>query len=399
MDRAFPFGFPGPTAFYLTLYVITLIVHVLLMNYVLVGTGYLAIAGIGRWVRRSGRAGSEPASDGLFDILRDWMPFALGATITAAIAPLLFLQILYREQFYTANLLLFHRWMSILPVLIVGFYLLYLIRSKWMVKRLATAKSFGSGGALACATVGAFVCFAFTGYAWTENHLLSLDRASWPGHYESRAMIYRNPLVAARFLMWAAGSVATMATILGWQVLRTGIKGAGIKGLRDDTEPDPSTISPAVQRLANLALIGIVLSFVAGSAYWWFQHSGSVEDNAAFRLQEPLTRPYFYLAIAGALVQLAAWGLVLRRGQLLTRYLGVATAGLLATIIGVTVLREAVRLHAIDITALYGQHAQAAQIGGWWVLVFFVAVNAGLIAYCIRLVRRGTSVGGAPTAE
>lgn len=36
MDTVFPFGLPGPTAFYLTLYLLTLVVHVIFMNYVVV---------------------------------------------------------------------------------------------------------------------------------------------------------------------------------------------------------------------------------------------------------------------------------------------------------------------------------------------------------------------------
>jgi hypothetical protein len=204
MDRVFPLGFPFPTAFYLTLYVLTLVIHVIFMNYVLAGAGYLAAIGVGRWWGRLG--GSEPSADVVFDILRDWMPFMLGAAITAGVAPLLFVQILYKENFYTANLLLFHRWMAILPVLIVGFYLLYVLKGTWIGRQASWLAPLVGVGALAC--------FVFTGYTWTENHLLSLDRPSCRGHYESGAMIYRNPLIVPRFLMWAAGSVATMATLL-----------------------------------------------------------------------------------------------------------------------------------------------------------------------------------------
>lgn len=380
MDRVFPFGFPAATAFYLTLYVLTLIGHVLFMNYVLAGTGYLAIVGIRQWRKR--RRGGEPSDDLVFDILRDWMPFMLGAAITAAIAPLLFLQVLYKEAFYTANLLLFHRWMSILPVLIVGFYLLYLIRSKWMEKR--------SAAMLAWATVGALACFAFTGYAWTENHLLSLDRASWPGHYESGAMLYRNPLVAARFLMWTAGSVATMATILGWQIAAGGRMAPG-----ESRWAKAATRAGAARRIAKLALAGIVVSFVASGAYWWF----SRKSVTTVRLHEPFARPYLYLAMMGAVLQLIAWSSALRRHRLSPTILGLASAGVLATILGVTVLREAVRLHSIDISRLYEQHAEAAQIGGWWVFVFFMAVNAGLIVWAIRLVQHRRRVGGSTTPQ
>ena len=37
MDTPFPFGLPLPTAFYLTVYVLTLMIHVVFMNYVHAG--------------------------------------------------------------------------------------------------------------------------------------------------------------------------------------------------------------------------------------------------------------------------------------------------------------------------------------------------------------------------
>lgn len=42
MDTTFPFGFPLATAFYLTLLDVTLVLHVLFMNYVLAGIAWLA---------------------------------------------------------------------------------------------------------------------------------------------------------------------------------------------------------------------------------------------------------------------------------------------------------------------------------------------------------------------
>ena len=116
----FPFEYPLPTAFYLFWYVLTLVIHVVFMNYVLGGITYLGLSSL------AGR----PNRNQLALMLRDWMPFAIGVAITAGVAPLLFIQILYQKAFYTANLLLFHRWMIILPILIVGFYLTYLLKAK-----------------------------------------------------------------------------------------------------------------------------------------------------------------------------------------------------------------------------------------------------------------------------
>src|SRR5262249_18318276 len=136
MDAPFPFGFPFHTAVYLTLLVATWVLHVAFMHYVLGGALYLAACtvGLGR------RSDSSTAAT----LLREWLPFALSAAITAGIAPLLFAQVVYQQRFYTANLLLFYRWMAILPALLIAFYLLYLLKAQapvlqWMAFRI-TAK-------------------------------------------------------------------------------------------------------------------------------------------------------------------------------------------------------------------------------------------------------------------
>src|SRR5579871_3416916 len=170
MDVLFPFGFPAATAFYLAVYLVTLVIHVVFMNYVFAGTAYLAILSVFAPDPPDGAKSNRMAL-----CLKDWMPFMLSAAITAGVAPLLFVQILYRYNFYTANLLLFHRWMAILPVLIVGFYLLYVLKSKAGSAMSLTARALVGCGALAC--------FAFTGWSWTENHLLSLRGQEFWSHH------------------------------------------------------------------------------------------------------------------------------------------------------------------------------------------------------------------------
>ena len=101
MDATFPFGLPTATAVYLTLYLLTLCIHIVFMNYVLAGSAYLAAAAV--------LHGKSAEKTPVYAVLRDWMPFMLSGAITAGIAPLLFLQVLYVERFYTANLLLFYR--------------------------------------------------------------------------------------------------------------------------------------------------------------------------------------------------------------------------------------------------------------------------------------------------
>ena len=118
------------------------------------------------------------------EVIRDWLPAVLGLAITAGIAPLLVPADLVQAQFYTANLLLFNRFMLLLPALIVAYYMLYLLKSHALGR---------AGRALrGLATFVAFVCFFYTAWAWTENHVLSLHEEAWREQYASNHWLYRN---------------------------------------------------------------------------------------------------------------------------------------------------------------------------------------------------------------
>lgn len=352
MSTIFPFGFPPSTALYLALYVVTLAVHAVFMNYVLAGSAVVAADALARLFWR-GRAPSVAAA-----VLRDWMPFALSVAITAGVAPLLFVQVLYKQGFYTANLLLFHRWMAILPALIVGFYLVYLLKTEWLARRRDAVGAVVATGALAC--------FAFTGYSWTENHLLSVQPSAWAGFYGSGAMAHGAPDLLPRIATWALGGFPTLAAILGWQ-------------LQGRTDID----ARSVRRLCALALAGLALAAGSGALHY------QVLDD---RLREvhfgPLAGPYLVAASLGLALQGVAWAAQARTGLLGTRWLAAASAGCLVTILGMSVVREGLRLTRIDLGPLFAQHEHAAAVGGLPVFLFFLAVNAALIAWAIVRVRR-----------
>lgn len=358
MDAVFPIGFPSATAFYLVLYVLTLAIHVIFMNYVLAGAGYLAAVSIftgGETVRRH----KTPMAM----ILRDWMPFAISAAITAGVAPLLFIQILYKTSFYTANLLLFHRWMAIVPVLILGFYLAYLLKSKTLGQWPAILRTLVG--------VGMFLCIAFVGYSWTENHLLAIeDRQAWVDFYRSSARVYHNPQLLPRFLLWAFGAIPTMALIVGWQLWH-----------RSRREDEGNPAEP--RRVALPALAGIVLCAASGVLYY------SVLSPDAFdAVMGRLARPYLIAACLGLVLQTVGWSVISRRRRFAATWLAIVTTGVLFTILGMTVVREAIRLSTVNIAALYEQHQSAANVGGLPVFLAFLAVNAALISWCVILVRR-----------
>ncbi|MCA9623851.1 MAG: hypothetical protein KC731_32740 [Myxococcales bacterium] len=350
MNEVFPFGFPTATGLYLTLYVATLALHVAFMSYVLAGSSYLALRALGR--REAPRPGSAAYR------VSDWLPFTVGLAITAGVAPLLFLQILYEHRFYTANLLLFHRWMLIVPALIAGFYLLYLAKSDF-----GRAKPWR----FRVASVSAFACFAFTAWSWTENHLLSRDEGAWVQVFTSGQLVYRSAEVLPRLAMWFLGTGAVFGLILAWQ-LRLGAE-------RGDV------VEPAEHRLAaSIGLGGLVGGGLGAAIY-----ATAMPEVARAILTSPLARPYAIATALAGLVLAASYGWLLRQRDGDRRALWAGTVAVVVALLGSGVLRESLRLAVVPIERHYAQHAAAFEAQGLPLFLAFLVGNGVVIAFALRL--------------
>jgi hypothetical protein len=350
MNTAFPFGFSAPTALYLCAYVLGLALHVAFMSYTLAGAGYLAFAALFG-------AGRSRAPGSISATIQDWLPFSLGLAITAGVAPLLFLQVLYEQFFYSANLLLFHRWMLIVPVLILGFYLLYVLKSdlgkrKGWVWRLSAA--------------GAFACFVFVAWSWTENHLLSRDPEQWVPFYQSEQRFYRSPETIPRLLVWMCSAVSVLATLLGWQLRFYSAAGRAVPGQH--------------KTMCRLGIGALVAAAVMVQICGW-----SAIPELWTILLGPVARPYTLLAILGGVLMLAGWMTQSRRDESHLPSLVCTTFGMVLALIGSGVGRETMRLHRIDVSALSAAHERALGAGGLAAFLLLLAVNAGLTAWAIRI--------------
>ncbi|HEX5102240.1 MAG TPA: hypothetical protein VFV87_00410 [Pirellulaceae bacterium] len=348
----FPFDQPAPTAFYLTLYLGTFVLHVLPMAYVVAGSAVLLVRTL---------AGTKPADDPLMDHLRQWLPFVLSAAITAGVAPLLFLQILYRREFYTANLLLFNRWMAILPVLIVAFYALYLTKGQWLWRQSWPLRA---GVALAI-----LACFLFIGWSWTENHLLSLAGLKvWTENYSSGRIGHWSNEVLPRIGVWLGGVFAVMPALVAWPLAR-GAQSAGL-----------------TQRLALMALGGLAVSL--SSAVWY----ATVLDGPSRTAILGAACRAWQVAIAlGIGLQVAGWIVAWRAGALAVLARWLALIGVVLALIGGVATREALRTSRLDLAGLVPQHQAAANVGGFWLFALCLLVNAAIIAGCVYLVARHVS--------
>ncbi len=114
-----PLGIPAPPILFQFLGWLTLVLHFIFMNYVLGGT---LIVTVNEWLF-GGRPNTSQANYWMVKI----MPVALSLAITMGIAPLLFVQVLYGQFFYTANIMMGWGWMAILGLVMLAFYLLYVM--------------------------------------------------------------------------------------------------------------------------------------------------------------------------------------------------------------------------------------------------------------------------------
>ncbi len=310
----------GPVeSLWLALYLVTFALHAVLVSYVAAGAGYALVAA----ARRS--------ADPIAARTRDWLPFMLGAGITAGVGPLLFLQLLYQRRFYTANLLMGPRWGAIVPALIVGFYALYLAKASEPRRRLA----------LGVATA----CFAFVAWSWTELHQVMLDDAGWRAMYAAGERFHGGAAILPRLATWLGAMLALFATVSAW----------------------PASAAER-RRLAGLALAGLIACGAASAVA--LALGGDLD----------LAHGWTYLLLGAAVTAALAWAWTTRRpdGAGLT----VATAATAAALIAGSVVREAPRLAQIE-----DARATAVGAGGLPVFVVTFAIGAAAIAWVIRTAR------------
>jgi hypothetical protein len=312
----------------LALYVATLALHAVFIGYVVAGTAYALVQSLRR------------ADDPLARSVRDRLPFMLGAGITAGVAPLLFVQLLHQQRFYTASLLLGPRWMAVVPALIAGFYALYIAKLSARWYRVALAAG--------------LACFAFVAWSWSELHELMQADPAWHAFYAAGQRFFLVASIAPRFVIGAGAMATTFAMVAAWSA------------------PEP-------KRLAVIAICARVVSL--GGAVWLWQSGFTVDGTA---------RTWLVVLALAVVVELTGWAwlwLVARAGASATtdrtqRPLVLATAAGTGAIVAAVVVREAPRVALIEPT-----HALAVNAGGTLVFAIALVVGVAAIGYVIRLAR------------
>lgn len=131
-----PDAIPVPWGWFQLLLSLTFYLHVVAMN-IMLGTALIAFF-----------HSLKKNHPGDTDIVRDissQLPFTMAFAINFGVAPLLFAQVLYGHFLYTSSILMAGFWLSVVPVLIVAYYLAYIFRLRF--DSPAGARPFIIGGA------------------------------------------------------------------------------------------------------------------------------------------------------------------------------------------------------------------------------------------------------------
>ncbi|MBL7994499.1 hypothetical protein JNM05_03930 [bacterium] len=114
---------PGDIGMILFLLYLTFFIHVVLMN-ILVGGTFLTF--VSEMISKfSSNEQKRSLHEHLSEKLGHIMPFMVSMTITFGIAPLLFVQGIYGQFFYTSSVLMATVWLSVVLLILIGYYSLY----------------------------------------------------------------------------------------------------------------------------------------------------------------------------------------------------------------------------------------------------------------------------------
>lgn len=347
-----PAGLPGPPWLFHVLLVFTFVLHVLFMNLVL-GGSLLA------WVShlRSGRAGD--ANDLLARRLMGVNAFAISIAITAGIAPLLFIQVLYQRFFYAGTILLGWRWFGLVVLLTLGYYAAYLYKF---------GKGPGRGGLWLGVSAILFLAIATIQVAVA---LLHVQPDLWLRSAAHPLAVLGDPTYVPRFLHFVLAGIAFSALVMAWWAIRRVGSGQG----------------------------GDMESSIARTCWRWALWATALQVADGFLFLMVLPKEVLFGMMKGGVATLGplTLAIVLAMGLLvmLARSLepaahrGLVTGTLAATVLTVAVMavtRHQVRVLYLDAVPGLAPPTVAPQWGNFLLFVVLLVVAIATVAYMVRRV-------------
>ncbi len=350
-----PAGLPAPPGLLTALLVFTFFLHLLFMNLTLGGT---LMAAVCHALAR--RVDDAPAR--LAARLVGVNTFAISLTITTGIAPLLFLQVLYGQLFYTATILLGWLWSSLVVALTLGYYATYVYKSRGLgAGRLA-------GGVWLWLAAVLFLVVAAIQVAVALAHA---QPTLWPELAGSPWRILLDPTYLARFAHFVLAGVTFVALLVAWWSARRASAGV---------EPEAERAMAGVAR--RWALVASGLLFVDGLALLFLQppaiFAGIMKGGGA--VHAPLG-----LAIVLALllpILVARSGRVAAPGPPAAWALGIAVVAIAL----MAVTRHQIRVISIGGVVDPASFALRSQWLNFGLFAVLLVAGLGVVAWMVRTV-------------
>jgi hypothetical protein len=325
-----PVPLPAPAWLLEFLLVFTFILHLLAMDFLLGGVIILTVSGfLGRHdsghhelTRRVSRA----------------LPPVMAFTITLGVAPLLFLQLVYGQLFYTSSVLMAWYWLAVVLLVLLGYYGIY-----WYQLRQEEL-----GPKQAWVMLVSAVLFLGVAFIFTQNMTAMLH----PQDFYPRFM---NGQVGKIF---GPVPIQNLARLAHFVVAAVALAGLGIALLSSRWRTDSPELADWARRYGVTCFMGgTLVQFGVGL---WFLFSLPAEIRQALVVEK---------AVVGVLVV----GILLALVALLAApvSLGAASVSVLGTVCAMAVLRHLVR--RAYLRPYFDPHSLPVQ-GQWGVFSIFLAL-------------------------
>jgi hypothetical protein len=351
-----PNPLPAPYWLLNLLLIVTFVLHILAMDFML-GGGVVALL-------TKLRTKNSEAANRIFLDLAKKMPVLLPAAITLGIAPLLFVQVLYGQFFYTSSILMAWPWFLVLVLLTVAYYGFYYV-------------SFRSGrnpGRASGVMLFSVTLVLLIGFLFTNNITLSQTPARWGAKYFASAggwhLNLSEPVLVPRFLHFLIAAVAVGGLLLVFMALA-------------NWKRDREYAGQLLELGGKTFMYATMAQIVAGIV---FLISLPRDMRMLFMGDDPLATTLLLIGVAGGIGAIVLMSDALRRQNVR------AAAVYVPAIVGVVIVCMSIMRDTLRNAYLkpYFQPGQFAVRTQWSVLpLFLVLFVAGVTLWFVMLRRYG----------
>jgi len=351
-----PNPLPAPYWVFEVLLLVTFFLHILAMNFMLGGA---VMALVARWGPAKRKNGNRMFSD-----VAKKLPVLLPAVITLGVAPLLFVQVLYGQFFYTSSIVMAWPWFFVLVLLAAAYYGFYFVSYR-------REQNPGKAGLVLLLSVLFIFVIAFM---FSNNLTLSQNPASWGAKYFADPAGWNlnlsEPTLVPRYLHFMIAAVAVgglLLVLMAWARWKN----------------DPGYARDVLHLGGKAFMYATMAEFVVGI---WFLLALPRRMSYLFLGGSPLATLLLAIGIAGAIAAIVLMARALRTENV--RLAGYSGAGIMAVVIlSMVSMREILRLAYLE---PYFHPEQFAVKTQWSVFpLFLVIFIAGVVLWFVMLKRYG----------